>query len=148
MRKYGTLNDSSREGLTEKVNIVLEFLKNTTEELTESLEVAPGIVLNPISFVTKVEQECLFEAHKRLYDVHIILSGEERILVSPIESLKIVTPYNSADDIMFLEGDTEKEYILKADDWLVCLPEDAHKVGMAPNDECVPIKKIVAKITV
>ena len=148
MRKYGTLTESSRVEVAEEVNKVLEFLENLTEELTGQIELSPGIILNPVSFKTKEEHECLFEAHERFYDVHIILSGEERILVSSVENLKVVKSYDTVNDIMFLEGDAEKEYILKQGDWLVCLPEDAHKVGMAPTNKRIPIKKVVAKIMV
>lgn len=149
MIKYGSLNNLSvKQNVSEEVNTVLEFLKNTTEELTESTKIAPGIIINPVSLMTKPEQDCLFEAHKQLYDIHIIISGEERICVSSVDDLAVVTEYEPLKDIMFLDGAAEKEYILKSGDWLVCLPEDAHKVGMAPNNACIPVKKLVAKIKV
>ncbi len=106
---------------------------------------AEHVFVNPVSFVTKPEAECLYEAHRQYADVHCILEGLERIVVSPMDALICVTPYDPETDIGFYTADTGTVFTLHPGDFLVCYPQDGHKVAIAAQGP-IPVKKLVGKI--
>lgn len=102
---------------------------------------------NPVSFTTKPEGECKFEAHRVYSDLHYIVEGVERIATADITTLDVDTEYNEDKDIGFYFGNADGYYDLKPGQFMVCFPNDAHKPGVAvKNPENV--KKIVFKIKV
>ena len=113
---------------------------------------APRVVLNEdklfcnlVTFISKPEDQCLYEAHRNYIDLHFIVSGTERIATSDIRSLTSEIPYAPEKDIEFLQGDADGCYELKPGQFMVCFPCDAHKVAMM-TDHPAEVKKIVFKI--
>lgn len=102
---------------------------------------------NLVTFTSKPENQCLYEAHRKYVDLHFIVSGIERIATSDICSLSSEVPYEPEKDIEFLKGDADGYYELKPGQFMVCFPGDAHKVAMM-KDKPANIKKIVFKIKV
>lgn len=103
------------------------------------------LFLNPVSLVSRPEAECIYEAHKKYTDLHYILEGVEGIATAAPSALTETSAYDEAKDIMFFEGPEDGRYYLKPGQFMVCFPEDAHKVAMM-KDNPAPIKKIVFKI--
>lgn len=107
-----------------------------------------NIFVNPVCLHTKPENECLYEAHRRYADIHFIVEGCEKIIVRDIESLTVVQPYNVEKDIGFYTCESGGIVcILKPGDFLVCYPQDAHKVAIAVDSPSL-VKKLVGKIRV
>lgn len=104
-----------------------------------------NLFLNPVSLVSRPEAECIYEAHKKYTDLHYILEGVEGIATAAPSALTETSAYDEAKDIMFFEGPEDGRYYLKPGQFMVCFPEDAHKVAMM-KDNPAPIKKIVFKI--
>lgn len=104
--------------------------------------------MNFIEFTSKEEEKCLFETHKRFVDIHYILEGSEKIQWQKEQFLENVEPYNNQTDIAFWEGDMSVEFILQPGFFIVCYPDDAHKVGMRVNFHEETVKKIVVKLPV
>lgn len=128
----------------------LNYLAELTPETapTATVELIPGVLFcNPVSFTSKPESECIYEAHRKYADLHYILEGVEGIATADTDSLEIHTPYSEEKDILFLNGPEDGRYYLKAGQFMVCYPNDAHKVAMC-QDTPAPIKKIVFKIAV
>ncbi len=102
---------------------------------------------NIVELTSKPETECVFEAHKKYIDIHFIINGIEVIKTAHSDKLNIITPYNDEKDICFLDGKSESQLILDKNKFVICFPNDAHKVAIMDN---VPseIKKIVFKILV
>lgn len=105
------------------------------------------LFLNPVSLVSRPETECAYEAHKKYIDLHYILEGVEGIATAHPSALTETAAYDEDKDIMFFQGPEDGRYYLKPGQFMVCFPEDAHKVAMM-KDEPGPIKKIVFKILV
>jgi YhcH/YjgK/YiaL family protein len=103
--------------------------------------------VNPVCFTTKPEDECLFEAHRKYADIHFIVEGCEKIMVSDIDTVTVVKAFKEASDIGFYQGGNGTVCILKPGDFLVCYPHDAHKVAIAV-DSPAQVKKLVGKIRV
>lgn len=100
---------------------------------------------NPVSFTSKPEPECMYEAHKHYIDLHYIVEGVEGIATADVKNLTEKTPYDETKDIAFFDGAEDGRYYLKPGQFMVCFPNDAHKVGMM-KDSPELIKKIVFKI--
>ncbi len=100
---------------------------------------------NPVTLISKPEKECIYEAHRKYIDLHYIVSGVERIGTSHIAALTTATPYSSEKDIEFLEGEADGYYDLKPGQFMVCFPNDAHKVAIM-KDQPGDIQKVVFKI--
>lgn len=104
----------------------------------------PGqLFCNPVTLTSKPEDQCIYEAHRIYCDLHYTVSGVERIKTADIKTLTTQTPYK--EDIEFLTGEADGYYDVKPGQFMVCFPNDAHKVGMMADEPC-DIKKIVFKI--
>ncbi|MDD3340175.1 MAG: YhcH/YjgK/YiaL family protein [Lachnospiraceae bacterium] len=100
---------------------------------------------NPVTLISKPEPECIYEAHRNYIDLHYIVTGVEKIATSDITTLSPTTPYAPEKDIEFLNGEADGYYTLKPRQFMVCFPNDAHKVAIM-KDHPTPIQKIVFKI--
>lgn len=103
--------------------------------------------INPVSFTSKKLDETKFEAHRRYADIHYVLAGEEEIIVNDVNGLDEVQKYSDKDDVGFYMGDKGTVCVLKPGDFLVCFPQDAHRVCIAPC-EPAPVRKLVGKLRV
>lgn len=129
---------------------VLCFLAKLKEG--ESVEantvLAPDrISCNPVVFMSKPENECRYEAHQKYIDIHYIVKGTEGIATADVNTLDVDIPFDGVKDIGFYTGKESGRYYLKKGDFMVCYPNDAHKVGMMLK-EPQQIEKIVVKIKV
>ena len=103
--------------------------------------------VNPVCFTSKPEEECIFEAHRKYADVHFVVEGCEKVIVRDINAVKVHTPYSEEKDIGFYTCDEGIAVVIHPGEFLVCYPQDAHKVAIAP-DGPAPIKKLVGKVRV
>lgn len=115
-------------------------LPSETQILTEGV-----LFCNPVCFISKPESECKYEAHQNYIDLHYIVEGVEGIATADCASLTVIEAYDGEKDILFLSGEEDGRYYLKPGQFMVCFPNDAHKVGMMA-DAPAPIRKIVFKI--
>lgn len=92
--------------------------------------------------------DMLFEAHRKYIDLQAVLSGGERIDWAPLGSLKEESEeYSKGGDIAFYSGEKAIELHLRAGDFTILMPQDAHKPGIKLND-CKDVLKVVVKIAV
>lgn len=105
------------------------------------------LLANPVKFISKQENTCLFEAHKKYIDLHYMVKGEEIISIANTSSLIQTTSYELEKDIAFYDGISDGKYLLKPGLFMVCWPNDAHKVGVM-NNTPTEVQKIVFKIKI
>lgn len=98
-------------------------------------------------YETKNYEESFIEAHKKYIDIHLTLSGSEIIEVESIEKLNIEKEYDKENDCLILSGKTPNKILLMEDDFLICYPQDAHRVGIK-NLKKDKINKIVIKLLI
>lgn len=86
-----------------------------------------------------------FESHRRYVDVQFVAEGRERILVAPAAALEEEEPYAEESDVAFhREPGASSSLLLRAGDFAILFPGDAHKPGcMAGGREAV--LKVVIK---
>lgn len=131
-----------------RLRAVLDYLAEVRELPEGPVELMNrDAFVNPVCLRTKPESQCLYEAHRKYADVHYILEGQEKILVRDVGEVSLYIPYSEEKDIGFYTCDRGTCCILGPGDFLVCYPQDAHKVAIAPD---VPgtVKKLVGKIRV
>lgn len=138
--------DEIRE-ISESVAALLTRL--TTEKMADGrYELENGIYVNVESYTTQKVEERRFEAHKRYVDIQFILSGDENIVVAPLEKLRVCNAYVPANDIVFYYTCAEGEPVhLNAGDALLLMPEDGHMPCVSADEaQPVQVRKAVAKI--
>ena len=128
-------------------------IKSTTNYSRKSLRLQSDstalidqkLFCNPVSLVSKPEEKCIYETHRKYLDLHYIVSGIERIATADITTLTCHVPYSEEKDICFLTGEADGYYDLKSGQFMVCYPNDAHKAAIMKNQP-TPIQKVVLKI--
>ena len=58
-----------------------------------------GFRIHPVSFISREEKECVYEAHKKYMDIHYIMEGAERIATADVRSLQVETPYSEENTV-------------------------------------------------
>ena len=97
---------------------------------------------------TTPSTEKRFESHRRYADIQFVVTGRERILHAPIDSLVIDTPYAPDMDITFYhEPKATSSFLLLPRSFAIFFPPDGHKPGlMAGGRESVV--KVVVKVRI
>ena len=98
-----------------------------------------------LAYNTKSESECLWEAHQKYLDIHILLEGEELINITETSSMKKTMEYDSENDYQLFKGEKQQTIHLKKGDFLVLYPNECHQTAVQTK-QVSAIKKIVFKI--
>lgn len=89
-----------------------------------------------------------YETHENYFDIQYLVEGVERIGCVSREGLLVKTPYEVGNDVTFYQEPVlDGSVLLRAGDYVVLAPEDAHKPRCAAG-EAMPVKKIVLKVPV
>ena len=117
---YNSLNANFAE--------VFEYLKTLKAENGEvSFVLKEGDVWGSVSVKESLSSEGrMFEAHKKFIDIHFILQGAETYSHAYTDELTPATEYNEAEDYYFLEGKGGNSVTLKAGEFCIVYPQDAH----------------------
>ena len=99
-------------------------------------------------YTTMAADTCKYEAHNRYFDIQYVVEGEEQFGYAKRADLEEEAPYTEADDIVFFKDSCDGgSVLLKAGDFAVVAPEDAHKPRCVAGGPC-KVKKIVLKVLV
>jgi YhcH/YjgK/YiaL family protein len=97
-------------------------------------------------YTTKPVEECKLEAHKKYIDVQFVVSGQEIIYHTPLNGLKIETPYDASKDVAFYKVPAGITAVnLAPGMFCILFPQDAHIPGCqidGPSD----VHKVVVKV--
>lgn len=87
-----------------------------------------------------------FEAHRKFLDIHYCIAGSEGFGYNDVDRLTPATEYDERGDCLMLEGEVHK-LVLRAGDFCVVFPEDAH-IPQLVGDADKKVLKTVVKIRV
>ena len=98
-------------------------------------------------YVTRNEEDVLFEAHKKYADIQVLISGKEKIGILPLKNTSIFIPYDENKDIMFLTAEAENYRIATPEKFFLFFPDDAHRptVKVLENTN---VRKVVVKVRI
>ncbi|AHG91614.1 Conserved hypothetical protein CHP00022 [Gemmatirosa kalamazoonensis] len=99
------------------------------------------------SYTTKPASEKKWESHRRYLDVQYMVSGRERMTVSPLPGLAGATPYNDAKDVVNYAGASGEasSVYLEGGQFAIFFPEDGHQPGVQAG-ESGEVRKVVVKV--
>lgn len=100
------------------------------------------------SYQTKPESEKKLEVHRKFIDIQFLVSGTEKIFFGDIDDFDVKVPYNPEKDAEFLQGKMTDSTTLKANEFAIFFPEDAHKPGCQSLDDSSEVAKVVVKVPV
>ncbi len=123
---------------------LLKAVQNFTFEEIKKMDFGT-LDLRFSEYDTKSEEEIPFEAHRKHWDMQIILENEEYAGYAPIETLIETIPYNEDNDIAFYSG-IGQTFKLGKGMAMLFAPWDAHQPGITIGRTPARIKKIVVKL--
>ena len=137
--------------LGERFRKAFAFLRDTDFSVLSEGKVeidGENIFAEVQEYVTKPENECRFESHKKYFDIQYMAEGEEYFGFIPLEELKKDTGYDETRELEFYQfPEVNGRIHLKKGDFAVVSPDDGHQprcIGKAP----CKVKKIVVKVKV
>lgn len=134
---------------TDRLQWAIDYIKALDGEKLElgRHDVDEGFYFNVIDYSPGLEDEILYESHRKYIDIQRIVSGFEKLMVTDVMRLTPVTSYNEEQDYVNYSGRNNKSGIILCSDTCVVLyPKDAHKAVLFKSG--VRVKKIVGKLLV
>ena len=145
---YATLTEApSYRGLHPRLDRVIDLL---TPEFLSSLGPERAELDGEKLFVTRFDvsttrdESRLFEYHRRYLDVFVTASGRERVDITRPEALEL---REQRGDYWGGSAKAEQSVLLCPGRFLVLFPGDAHRPGMAVEEE-ESISRVVFKILI
>jgi YhcH/YjgK/YiaL family protein len=93
---------------------------------------------------TKDYDKTAWESHRKYVDLQYVISGEEKIGVSPVAKVKVTEPYDEEKDAAHYSGDG-KIYLARPGTFFLFFPGTAHRPNITTGGNKTD-KKIVIKI--
>lgn len=145
----GTLSDSKRyEAIHPAFAQVFDYIKKH-DLLSAPLERitldGDRLFINNVLTHGREASEMPLEAHRQYLDIHILLSGEERIGWRAIGDCGTPSKeYNQEEDYMLWDKEATSYVDLKPGQFVIVYPEDAHAPLIGTGD----IRKLIVKALV
>lgn len=137
-------------GLSAGVVEGLRFLQSAAADLPAGHYLLSGEnYANVDEYDTKRVNPVGFEAHQKYIDIQFLLSGEERVLVRPLEECCCTMPYDAVRDAAFFRHDEAGAAELRLGNgyFAVLFPNDAHEPQLCVG-EPQAVRKVVVKVAV
>lgn len=118
-------------------------------ELPEGwIDLAHGVRASVQHYTTMDAATLDFETHENFFDIQYLIEGDELIGVVDRTGLVVKKAYDTENDVAFYEEPAlSGAVLLRAGDYVVLAPEDAHKPRCIAG-KAMPVKKIVVKVPV
>ena len=99
-------------------------------------------------YLTKNEENALYEVHRKYIDIQYIINGKELIGQAPLSMKKdVLTAYDATKDIEFLTVSRGTNYRAAQGNFYIFFPEDAHRPGLKDGENS-QVRKVVVKVKV
>jgi YhcH/YjgK/YiaL family protein len=107
---------------------------------------ADQVFVNRFDYQTMPQEQAIWEGHIQYADIHVLLSGQEKIGVTNVDMLT-ETVRKPEDDFVGFEGEVQSWFPMTTEDILIVYPEDIHKVKVI-HDESTLVEKACFKVKV
>lgn len=137
------------KGLTPALDTAIDYLgRADISTLVPGRNEVDGdnVYVNRFDYTTIPQTRAAWEGHVRYGDIHIMISGRERIGVSDISELAQIEQLE-AEDFLGFEGAVRTWYAMGEGDVLIVFPEDIHMVKVELG-ESLPVSRAVVKFKV
>ena len=107
---------------------------------------ADQVFVNRFDYQTMPQEQAIWEGHIQYADIHVLLSGQEKIGVTNVDMLT-ETVRKPEDDFVGFEGEVQSWFPMTTEDILIVYPEDIHKVKVI-HGESTLVEKACFKVKV
>lgn len=102
------------------------------------------VFVNRFDYQTMPQEQAIWEGHIQYADIHVLLSGNEKIGVTNVEALT-ETVRKSEEDFVGFEGDVHSWFPMTTEDILIVFPEDIHMVKVMDGESTL-VEKACFKV--
>lgn len=134
-------------GLSPEMDTAIRFLQNTDlATLVKGRNEIDGdkVFVNRFDYQTMPREQAIWEGHIRYADIHVLLSGHEKIGVTNV-NLLTETVRKPEEDFVGFEGEVLSWFPMTTEDILIVFPEDIHMVKVMDGDS-VLVEKACFKV--
>ena len=96
--------------------------------------------VNRFDYQTMPQEQAIWEGHAKYADMHVLLSGHEKIGVTNAAALK-ETARKPEEDFIGYEGDVQVWFPMTTEDILIVCPEDLHMETVLQRESKLMKKK-------
>lgn len=123
---------------------VYEFLCNINEETQKGRhDFNENLYVNVVSYETKESFEGVFESHKDYIDLHVLVSGEEKIYYGDREKMIITKDYDKDGDYELLKGQDYSSVAYSKMQGVECAVNEPHMAAGSVSTPSKVLKAIV-----
>lgn len=114
---------------------IRHLLSADLSKLTKGRNEVDGdqVFINRFDYQTMMPEQAIWEGHAQYADMHVLLSGHERIGVTNVEALRVIVQ-KPEEDFIGYEGDVEVWLPMTTEDILIVYPEDVHMVKVIDGE--------------
>lgn len=125
------------------------FLKEAFEKFPETgkHEIDGENLFASVQAYNTLTEDGKMEAHEKYIDIQFVVSGKEIMYVKDISKAELTDAYRNDWDAAFYKVDeTTSKLVLTPGDFVVLLPNDAHRPCVAFEGQSEVVEKIVMKV--
>ena len=89
-----------------------------------------------------LQEEYVYESHRKVDDVHFVFSGDESVSVAQKSECELTNEYNEQDDYSLYRSAHFQKINLKESDIIIFSPADIHSTGIK-NESSSVIKYVI-----
>lgn len=104
------------------------------------------VFVNRFDYQTMPESQAIWEGHIQYADIHVLLSGREKIGVTNVDMLT-ETVRKPQEDFVGFEGQVRSWFPMTTEDILIVYPEDIHMVKVMDGESTL-VEKCCFKVKV
>ena len=147
---YTKLKDLNRYlGLSEAMDTAIRYIQTTDlRTLVKGRNEIDGdrTFVNRFDYQTMPREQAIWEGHIQYADIHVLLSGREKIGVTNV-NLLTETVRKPDEDFVGFEGEVLSWFPMSPEDILIVFPEDIHMVKVMDGDSTL-VEKACFKVKV
>lgn len=139
-------NAAAYLGISPQLDTALRFLSTLSPAklaVNTRVELCGSDVFYSVGEPVLTARAMNFEFHKRYIDIHVPVTGTERIALCPAASRPEDTPFDEAKDIGFFCGGAVNTVEVPAGWFCLCLPDDAHVPCMSGGEDHAIVKVVI-----
>ena len=140
-----------KEPVWKMIFVLLQALNKNTPTMDKKIK-GDDIIMKVFSYetITPNSPEVELESHKKYIDIHTTITKSEKIEWYPVTGLKIIKPYDVAEDAVYYERPQTACVSLNMYPGIFAMfrPDDAHMPRLQVAGKPELIKKAVMKINI
>ena len=145
---YAKKKDLNRYlGLSQEMDTAIRYLQTADlRSLQKGRNEIDGdnVFVNRFDYQTMSQEQAIWEGHIRYADIHVLLSGNEKIGVSNVNMLT-ETVRKPDEDFVGFEGAVQSWCPMTTEDILIVFPEDIHMVKVMDGESTL-VEKACFKV--